>query len=247
MIIAICNHKGGTGKTTTTINLGCALVKKNKRVLLIDLDPQGNLSYSLGIDEDCMEISTVFTDENKLENILIQKEGMSIAPSNMNLADIELSLQSAENRAFVLKEILKPVVSKFDYILIDCPPSRSLLTVNALSVADKVITTALLDVLSVQGLKHIVRTVYEIKESLNDKIAILGILAVNVDTRKKLSGEVLDFIKNSFDITVFKTYIRTSVKVAESPSHGQSIFSYAPKSSGAKDYLRLANELLKIK
>ena len=247
MIIAIANHKGGTGKTTTTINLGVALADMNLKVLLIDLDSQGNLSYSFGLEDDCLSITEVFTGEKRLEEVIVAKEGLDILPANMKLSDIELSLQSIDNRVGVLKKMLSPILVNYDFVLIDCPPSRSLLTINALNIADKVISTILLDVLSIQGLKHIQSTVAEVKEVFNEKISFLGILPVNTDLRKKISLEVLDFIRNNIDIPLFMTNIRGNVKVAEAPSYAASIFSYAPNSNGAIDYKSLAMEIITLK
>ncbi len=247
MIIAIANHKGGTGKTTTTINLGVSLANMNFRVLLIDLDSQGNLTYSFGIDDDCLSISDVFTGKKTLEEVIVRKEGLDILPANMQLSDIELSLHSVDDRVYVLKYMLDPIIANYDYVLIDCPPSRSLLTINALIVADKVISTILLDVLSIQGLKHIRNTVNEIKEVFNEKLSFLGILAVNTDLRKKISLEVLDFIRKNIDIPLFMTNIRSNVKIAEAPSYAESIFAYDPTSNGAVDYKSLALEITTLK
>lgn len=244
MIIAIANHKGGTGKTTTAINLGAALAHKGKRVLLVDLDPQGNLSYAFGIDENKFDISYVLSDEKSFEEVVIHQEKMDILPANMRLSDIELSMYSVDDRAFLLKNLLDPIKDLYDYILIDCSPARSLLTVNALTVADFVMSTILLDVLSIQGLMHIVRTIQEIKEVLNPRLEFLGVLAVNIDLRKKLSKEVIDFVKANYDFSFFQTSIRGNVKVAEAPSHGQSVVAYAPNSNGAKEYMLLAEEII---
>lgn len=246
MIVALANHKGGTGKTTTTINLGAALSILGKKVLLIDLDPQGNLSYSLGISEENLDISYILSGEKEFEEVVIQVENMDVLPANMRLADIELSMYSVENREYELKELLKTVQSNYDYILIDCPPARSLLTINALTAADYVISTILLDVLSIQGLLHIITTIQEIKQVLNEKLNFLGILAVHVDMRKKLSKEVVNFISKHYDYAFFDTSIRSNVKIAEAPSHGQSVFAYAPQSNGAKEYLLLAEEIISL-
>lgn len=247
MIIAIANHKGGTGKTTTTINLGVALARLNFKVLLIDLDSQGNLTYSLGIDDNCLSISDVFAGEKNIEDVIVRREGLDILPANMELSDIELSLHSVDDRVYVLKYMLDPIIANYDFILIDCPPSRSLLTINALIVADKVISTILLDVLSIQGLKHINNTVNEIKEVFNERLSILGILAVNTDMRKKISVEIVDFIKENIEIPIFMTNIRSNVKIAEAPSYGESIFGYDAASNGAEDYLSLAQEIINLK
>lgn len=244
MIIAVANHKGGTGKTTTVANLGVALGKKGKRVLIIDLDPQGNLSYSFGVPEDAPEISFVFSGEKQIQEVIVHVEGIDLLPSSMRLADIELSMYSVDDRSFYLKELIDSVKKYYDYILIDCSPARSLLTINALSASDYVISTILLDVLSIQGLIHIARTINEIKEALNPDLEFLGILAVNVDLRKKISREVISFIREQYELSFFDTSIRTNVKIAESPSHALSVLTYAPNSNGAKEYLLLAEEII---
>ncbi len=244
MVIAIANHKGGSGKTTTTINLGVALSNLGKKVLIIDLDPQGNLSYSLGIPDNLPTIADVFTGDKQLEDVIVEREGVDIVPSNMFLADIELSIQGVKDRLFVLKYLLDKHLSKYDYILIDCSPSKSLLTINALVLADKVITTILLDVLSVQGLNQINRTVFDVKRGYNRNLSFLGILPINVDLRSNISKEILTFVEENFDIPILKSYIRSCVKFAEAPSFGESIFSYAPSSTGAEDYQVLAKEII---
>jgi chromosome partitioning protein len=244
MVIAIANHKGGSGKTTTTLNLGVAISNMGKKVLLIDLDPQGNLSYSLGISDDLPTIADIITGNTSFQDTIIEKQGVSIIPSNMLLADIELSIQGVENRLYVLKNLLQTTVKEFDYVLIDCSPSKSLLTINALVLADKVITTILLDVLSVQGLNQINRTVYDVKRGFNSSLSFIGVLPVNVDLRSNISKEILTFVEENFDIPLIKTYIRSCVKFVEAPSFGESIFSYAPHSTGAEDYHVLAKQII---
>lgn len=246
MIIAITNHKGGTGKTTTAVNLGVALALKKAKVLVVDLDPQGNLTYSLGYSEIQYDLSDVFTGEKSIEEVLIRVENIDLLPSTMRLADIELSLQSVENRAFVLGELLAPIQDKYDYILMDCPPSKALLTVNALTMANTTIIPMLLDVLSIQGVVHILETIEEVRSVLNPKLGIMGVLAVNVDTRKRLAREVIQFLTANFEHALLQTMIRSNVKIAEAPSHAKSIFAYAPNSNGANDYKALAKEIMTL-
>jgi chromosome partitioning protein len=226
MILSVVNHKGGTGKTTTVVNLAAALVALRKKVLVIDFDPQGNLSYSMGIDANVVGISEVIQGSKQVEEV-----------------DIELTLQSVENRVFVLKNTLKNIKNTYDFVLIDCPPSRSLLTINALAASDSVISTVLLDVLSMQGLNQIHKTIVDVTQHFNPNLRILGVVAVQYDSRKKIAQEVLQFMKESFDLPLFDTFIRNNVKVCEAPSHGKSVLKYAPTSNGALDYLKLANEL----
>jgi chromosome partitioning protein len=216
----------------------------DKKVLLIDFDPQGNLSYSLGLDENLPTIFDVFTGDKEIKDVVINCEGADVIPANMDLADIELSIQSVENRLFVLKEIIDPIKDQYDFIIIDCSPSKSLLTINALVLADKVISTILLDVLSLQGLNQINKTVNDVKNGFNNSLSFLGVLPVNVDLRNNISNEVLDYIKENFDLPLFDTFIRSNVKLIEAPSHGSSIFGYNRNSNGAKDYLSLAKEIL---
>lgn len=246
MIISIINQKGGTGKTTTSINLGKALVLNDKKVLLIDLDPQGNLSYSLNIDEHSKGVFEVMIDDVEISKAIIEREKMHVLPSNLLLADLELTLQPIENRSFVLMNKLNYIKHLYDYILIDCPPSLSLLTVNALTASDKVITPVLLDVLSLQGLKQILITMNKVKNAFNSKLELMGVLPVNVDDRKKLSREIMEFLSSHFQVYIFNNYIRTNVSASEAPSFGMSVIEYAPKSNSAKDYCNLANEILII-
>ncbi len=245
MNIAIVNHKGGTGKTTTAVNLGSALSRLNKKVLLVDFDLQGNLSYSLNADTESGHMAEVILNQTPISDILIKREGMDIAPANLQLADAELSMLKVQNRQDVLKNVLAPS-KDYDFIIIDCPPSLSLLTVNALNASDKVIIPIELDVLSIQGLQQILQTIGKIKKVFNQNLDVTGILAVKVDERRKLTYEVLDLVSNNFKVPVFNNYVRVNVRAAEAPSFGASVVSYSPKSNSAKDYLNVANELVKI-
>ena len=246
MIIAIVNQKGGTGKTTTAVNLGAALAEKGHKILLVDLDSQGNLSYSLGIVDMEQSISTVFLGECTIDMILQESEEMHIVPSEVSLADVELSIAESDSRESLFKEILKDISHKYDYIFLDCPPSLSLLTVNALNSAEKVIIPMEMDALSLQGLDQISITIDKVKNAFNPKLEIQGILPVRIDKRRKLSIEVYEHIRDNYNIKIFESQIRNNVKASEAPSFGQSVIRYAPKSNSAIDYTSLAEEFLML-
>ncbi len=244
MTIAIINQKGGTGKTTTTVNLGRALVKRNFRVLIVDFDPQGNLSYSLGINHFENSISEVLKGEVDVRQVLVAREGIDVIPTDQRLSRVQLGQNGADN-PFVLKESLKSL-GDYDFILIDCPPSLSALTINALSAAGGVLIPMQLDVFSIQGLEQINTTIAEVRLAHNPTLQILGALPVLVDSRKKLTSEIRAYVNEHFDIPVFTQQIRTNVKAAEAPSFGQSVIEYAPGSNSAKDYMDVAQELITL-
>jgi len=243
MVISIVNHKGGTGKTTTTINLGSALSLLGHKVLLVDFDAQGSLSYSLGIDEHAPTISEVFYGERSIEQVLIEREGMHVLPANSILADVEFSMTKSEDRFGHLKSILSQL-SDYDFVLIDCPPSLSLLTLNALVASDGVIIPMQMDVLAMRGLDSMLETIRNVHH-LNADLHIIGVLSLMGDQRKNMYQEVLNHIKTNYSIKVFKQSIRANVKTAEAPSFGMSVLRYAPSSGTALDYKQFAKELLK--
>lgn len=246
MIISVVNQKGGTGKTTSTVNIGSALALKGKKVLLIDLDPQGSLSYSLGITDFEQSIVDVFSGEVLLKDILVSREGLDVAPSVIALADIELSMADEPEREQFLTKILSQVNGHYDYVLLDCPPSLSLLTINALCASQKVIIPMQMEVLSLQGLELIHSTIQRLRDAYDVQLEVLGVVPVLYDKRRKLSAEVLDFIHENYDLHVFKSYIRNNVKASEAPSFGQSVIAYDPQSNSAKDYINLVDEILTI-
>ncbi|MDW3191352.1 MAG: ParA family protein [Cytophagales bacterium] len=246
MIIGVINQKGGTGKTTTTINLGAALAARKKRVLLIDLDPQGSLSYSLGIVDFEQSLSDVFEGKTDLSSILHETERLSVAPCDIGLADTELSLADASDREYFLKNILKDLEISYDYILIDCPPSLSVLTVNALTASQLIVIPMQMEVLSLQGLDLVSDTIEKIRSSVNSDLEVAGILPVMVDRRRKLTQEVHDHIQEHFEFRVFETMIRSNVKASEAPSFGQSVVNYAPQSNSANDYKSFAKAFIKL-
>lgn len=242
--VAIVNHKGGTGKTTTAVNLAVALAKKGKKVLAIDFDPQGSLSYYFGIERLRPSLADLFYGEATASQVIQTRENVDILPTDTRLADLELSMATARNREHLLEQVLLPIAEPYDYLLIDCAPSLSLLTVNALTAADKVLIPLQLEVLSLQGLHLILETIFNIKGSLNPSLKILGIVPVMVDKRRKVTQEIFQFIPEHFGLQVFQTPIPQDVKIVESPSFGMSIFGYAPKTTGADAYLALAEEFI---
>lgn len=245
-IVSIINQKGGTGKTTTTINLGRALSKLGKKVLLVDLDPQSNLSYSLDITQPEFTLTDAFSGTKKLKDILVAKdENFFVAPGSNELVDIEITLVSQEKRENFLKSILADVKG-FDFILIDCPPSLSVLTLNALTASHQVLIPLQMEVLTLQGLNQILNTVKLVKTTLNSKLKVKGIVVVMYDKRRKLSTEIEEFLQQNVDEKIFTSRIRLNVKLAEAPSFGQSILDYDPNSNGAQDYLALAKEFLEV-
>jgi len=245
--ISIVNQKGGTGKTTTVISLGAVLAERGKKVLLIDLDPQGNLTYSLGVNEIEHTIGDVLMGDASAKQSIISlpDEGLDLIPSSIDLANIEMSMAQIEERELQLKKTLKGL-SKYDFVLIDCPPSFSLLAVNSLTLSNEVIIPMQMTALSLQGLDLIYSTIEQIRENLNPKLKILGILPVMIDKRRKLSSEVQSYIQDNFDITLFESSIRNNVKAAEAPSFGKSVIKYAPSSNSAKDYQAFGEEFLLV-
>jgi chromosome partitioning protein len=243
-IVSVINQKGGTGKTTTTINLGSALSKLGKKILLVDLDPQANLSYSLGLEEPAGTIADVFSGNKNLREILTARDGLTVVPGSNDLVDIEISLVTQSQRESFLKSILADAKG-FDYILIDCPPSLSLLTVNALAASDEVLIPLQMEVLTLQGLSQILATVEQIRSAFNPRLKVKGIVVVMYDKRRKLSAEIQEYLQQHVDERVFASRIRLNVKLAEAPSFGQSVLDYDGSSNGAKDYLALAEEFLK--
>lgn len=244
-IVTVINQKGGTGKTTTTINLGSALASIGKKVMLIDIDPHACLTYSFGILNPNGTIADVFYGSKAFEEVLVEREGMRIAPASTALADVELSLRDKPGRENFLLQSLADK-DRFDYILIDSPPSLSILTINALKAADQLLIPSFMDVLSIQGLAGFLSTVKEFRRVFKKPLPIKGIVALRYDDRVKLSKEVFSYIKRNFNVRVFDTKIRCDVRIAESPSFARSVVRYAPRSSGAKDFVSFASEFLNV-
>jgi len=246
-IIAVINQKGGSGKTTSVINIGKGLTILKRRVLLIDLDPQAHLTYSLGVKAEDIEesVDSLLTAKFNPSSTIIEKGGLYLIPSSLSLSGVELELSGIDGKEFMLREGLKRIKGSFDYILIDSPPSLGLLTINALTTASEVYIPLQTEFLALQGMSKLLETVEVVKQRLNKGIEITGIIATRFDKRKNLNKEVVGKIKEYFGDKIFKTLIRDNIALAEAPSYGQSIFEYSPKSYGAEDYLNLSKEILK--
>ncbi len=246
MVISIVNKKGGTGKTTSTINIGKALSLKGKKILLIDLDPQANLSYSFGISTEGCILGEVLLEKKIIESDIYSINGIEIIPSTNELIDYEFEFIKREYPFTLFKETIATIKDNYDFVLVDCPPSASYLTINALIGSDAVIIPMQMDVLSLQGLNQILQTIVDLKNEYNPSLYVLGVLAVLVDERRQLTNEILQIVNNDYGVNVFNNYIRQNVKAAEAPSFAQSVIEYAPTSTSAHDYLNVTNEILKI-
>jgi len=245
--IAFINQKGGTGKTTSTANIGAGLVRLKQKVLAIDLDPQANLTYHLGIKAGDLKASIAEVLEGRVgveEAIIKRAGGLDVIPSTLALAETEARIFNQSGREHFLRGALAGLNRSYAYVLIDCPPSLGVLTLNALVAAREVYIPLEAQALPLQGLRAIKDIVDIARERLNPRLEITGIIATKYDGRKILHREVLETIKKHFGVLLFKTVIRDTVRLAEAPSYGQDIFSYAPRSYGAEDYLSLCKEIL---
>lgn len=242
-VISLLNHKGGVGKTTSTISIGAALVQLGKRVLLLDLDPQANLTLSLGIPRQKHTIYEALRGEGELAPFNV-KENLDVIPSTLDLSGAEMELINEAGREFILRELFEPLQTEYDYILIDCPPSLGLLTLNALTSSDHVIIPLQTEFLALQGLTKIKQVVDKVRFRLNKKLTIAGVVATMYDNRKVLNRDVVDTIRKYFGDKVFETLVRDNVSLAEAPAARQDIFEYNNKSNGAEDYLELSKEII---
>lgn len=245
-VIALANHKGGTGKTTTVINLGKVLTNTGKRVLLIDLDPQGNLSYSLGISAEPYTVSDFMLGRRSFEEVACESSGMHLLPADGRLYEQLKAIEQSPDPEFLLRQSLDQVTERYDFILLDCAPAISLYTVNAFNAASGIIIPLVFEILSIQGLDQILKEVSRIRERSNPELEVIGAVGVIVNESRKLSEEVLTYVRDNYRVNVFNNRVRTNVKAAEAPSYGISVIDYAPGSSSAKDYINVARELLTL-
>ena len=250
-IIAIANQKGGVGKTTTSINLSASIAESGKKVLVIDIDPQGNTTSGLGVDKNELD-NTIYElilgecsiHECVLKNVI---KGVSLLPSNVNLAAAEIELIGVDRKEFILKKEVDWIKDQYDYILIDCPPSLSMLTVNAMTTANTVLVPIQCEYYALEGLSQLIHTVNLVKERLNPDLAMEGVVFTMYDSRTNLSSQVVENVREHFKQKVFDTVIPRNIRLAEAPSYGMPISLYDPKSAGAEAYRSLAKEILKRK
>jgi len=247
-VIAIANQKGGVGKTTTSVNLAASLGVLEKKVLLIDADPQANATSGLGIDVESVEIGTyqILEHSNTVKEAILKTSSpnVDIVSSHIDLVAIEIELVDKENREYMLKTILGDIVDEYDYILIDCAPSLGLITLNALTAADSVLIPIQCEYFALEGLGKLLNTVKSIQKIHNKDLDIEGLLLTMYDSRLRLSNQVVEEVQKHFNEMVFETIIQRNVRLSEAPSFGESIISYDASSKGANNYLSLAEEII---
>lgn len=247
-IIAVANQKGGVGKTTTTINLSACLAEQGQKVLVIDVDPQGNTTSGLGIDKNNTEntVYELMLGEASIDDCIYKSvmDDLDVIPSNVNLAGAEIDLIDIDDREYILKKIVNSLKEKYDFILLDCPPSLSMLTVNAMTAANTVLVPIQCEYYALEGLSQLIRTINLVKQKLNPELEIEGVVFTMYDARTNLSLQVVENVKANIKQTVYKTIIPRNIRLAEAPSHGLPINLYDSKSAGAESYRLLAEEVI---
>ena len=243
-IIAVANQKGGVGKTTTSINLAACLAEKGKKVLAVDMDPQGNLTSGLGVDKE--SIYELIIGEVDIKEVINKEvlENLDIIPTSIDLSAAEIELIGVDDKEYILRNAIDQVKDQYDFVIIDCPPSLSMLTINAMTTADSVIVPIQCEYYALEGLSQLIHTVELVKDRLNSKLEIEGVVFTMYDARTNLSLQVVENVKDNLQQNIYKTIIPRNIRLAEAPSYGLPINKYDPKSTGAESYMRLADEVI---
>ena len=247
-IIAIANQKGGVGKTTTAINLSACLAEAGKKVLAIDLDPQGNTTSGLGINKEELEntVYELMLDECSIKESMVKTSipNLTVIPANVNLAGAEIELLDVKEKEYVLKNSVDYIQDDFDFIIIDCPPSLNMLTINSMTTANTILVPIQCEYYALEGLSQLMHTINLVQERLNPNLEMEGVVFTMYDARTNLSLQVVDNVKGNLNTTIYQTIIPRNIRLAEAPSHGMPITEYDPKSAGAESYRQLAKEVI---